>query len=248
LTFIRDISLQIIMFSVNESEYRAKMEQYASKGQNLELSLREISKRRQMTSAKIRLVCSCTLLLPTAGMTTVGILLARWRRKQAEKKYKIIVEAMQKHNIKMPKHHTRDWAVPLAVNLTVYIVTFGMIWGLDHVFSEAAVYMMPYGYVPLNDVVNVSGTAAAEQFIASPDLFVQGVLHGGEGTLEFMGTAATQNMGGVINDLAINATPLTEPVAYLAGEEVGSSVVVEMARKTVASPFGRLMNVRRKVD
>jgi hypothetical protein len=181
-------------------------------------------------------------------MTTVGILLAYWRRKKAEKKYKIIVATMQKHGIKMPEHHTCDWAVPLAVNLTVYTVTFGMIWGLDHVFSEAAIYMMPYGYVPLDDVVNVSGTAAAEQFIASPDLFVQGVLHGSEGTAEFMGTAATQNMGGVINDLAINATPMTEPLAYLAGEEVGSSVVVEGARKTVALPSGRLMNVRRKVD
>ena len=236
------------MFSVNESEYEAKIEQYASKGQIHELSLREISKRRQMTSAKIRLVCSCTLLLPTAGMTTVGILLARWRRKKAEKKYNIIVATMQKHSIPMPKHHTCDWAIPLAVNLTVYIVTFGMIWGLDHVFSEAAMYMMPAGYVPLDDVVNVSGTAAAEQFIASPDLFVQGVLHGSEGTAEFMGTAATQNMGGVINDLAINATPLTEPLAYIAGDEVGSSVVVETAMKAVALPFGRLMNVRRKVD
>jgi hypothetical protein len=235
------------MFSVNESEYEAKMEQFVSKGQIHELCLREISKRRQMTSAKIRFVYSCTLLLPTAGMTTVGILLARWRRKQAEKKHRIIVATMQKYGIKMPKHLKRDWAVPFAVNTTVYIVTFGMIWGLDHVFSEAAMYMMPYGYVPLDDVVNVSGTAAAEQFIASPDLFVQGVIHGSEGTAEFMGTAATQNMGGVINDLAINATPMTDPLAYIAGEEVGSSMVVEVARKTVAWPFGRLMNVRRKV-
>jgi hypothetical protein len=181
-------------------------------------------------------------------MTTVGILLAHWRRKKAEKKYKIIVATMQKHSIKMPEPHTRDVAVPLAVNLTVYIVTFGMIWGLDHVFSEAAMYMMPVGYVPLDDVVNVSGTAAAEQFIASPDLFVQGMLHGSEGTAEFMVTAATQNMSGVINDLAVNATPMMEPLAYLAGEEAGSSVVVEIARKTVALPFERLMNVGRKVD
>ena len=108
--------------------------------------------------------------------------------------------------------------------------------------------MMPYGYVPLDDVVNVSGTAAAEQFIASPDLFVQGLLHGSEGTAEFMSTAATQNMGGVINDLAINATPMTEPLAYFAGEEAGSSTVVEVARKTVTWPFGRLINVWRKVD
>jgi hypothetical protein len=236
------------MFSVNVSEYEAKMEQYVSKGQTRELSLREISKRRQMTSAKIRFVCSCTLLLPTGGMTTVGILLARWRRKKAEKKYKIIVPTMQKHGIKMPEHHKRDWAIPVAVNLTVYAVTFGMIWGLDHAFSEAAIYMMPYGYVPLDDVVNVSGTAAAEQFIASPDLFVQGMLHGGEGTVEFMSTAATQNMGGVINDLAVNATPMTEPLAYIAGVEGGSSGVVELARKTVSAPSGRLMNVRRKVS
>jgi hypothetical protein len=248
LTFIRDSPLQITMFSVNVSEYEAKMEQYVSKGQTRELSLREISKRRQMTSAKIRFVCSCTLLLPTGGMTTVGILLARWRRKKAEKKYNIIVATMQRHRIKMPEQHKRDWAIPLAVNLTVYAITFGMIWGFDHVFSEAAMYMMPAGYVPLDDVVNVSGTAAAEQFIASPDLFVQGMIHGGEGTADFMATAATHNIGGVINDLAVNATPLTEPLAYLVGEEVGSSAVLEIARKGVALPFGPLMNVRRKVD
>ena len=87
---------------------------------------------------------------------------------------------------KMPTHRTRDWAVPLAMNSAVYAVTFGMFWGLDHVFSEAAMYVTPYGYMPIDDVVNVSGTAAAEQFIVSPDLFVQGMLHGGTETADFV--------------------------------------------------------------
>lgn len=99
----------------------------------------------------------------------------------------------------------------------------------------------------IDDVVNASGTAAAEQFIASPDLFVQGMLHGGTGTADFVGAAATQNMGGVIHDLASNATPMGAPLAYVAGEEMGSSAVMEGIRKGVAWPFGRLMNVRRKV-
>jgi hypothetical protein len=234
------------MFTVDEPAYKAQMEQYASKGQSRELYLREIAKRRQITSAKIRLVCSSTLLLPTGGVTVVGILLAGWRRKKAKTKYEIIVATMQKHGIKMPTHLKRDWMIPLAVNAVVYTVTFGMVWGLDHVFSEAAMYMTPYGYVPIDNVVNVSGTAAAEEFIASPDLFAQGLLHGGMGTADFVGTAATENMGGVIHDLASNATPMGEPLAYIAGEEVGSSAVVEGVRKGVAWPFGQLMNVGKK--
>jgi hypothetical protein len=236
------------MFTVDKPDYEARMEQYASKGQTRELSLREISKRRQMTSAKIRLVCSSVLLLPTGGITVVGILLAGWRRNKAKTKYEIIVATMQKHGIKMPLHRKRDWIVPLSVNIAVYTITFGMIWGLDHVFSEAAIYMAPYGYVPIDDVVNVSGTAAAEQFIMSPDLFVQGVLHGGTGAAEFMGAAATENFGGVIHDLAGNAVPIGEPLAYVAGDEVGLSAMTEASRKMVAWPFGRLMNAGRKVD
>ncbi|KAN0117886.1 hypothetical protein V8E51_003863 [Hyaloscypha variabilis] len=197
------------MFSVNELEYEAKMEQLASTGQRHELSLREISKRRQITSAK------CRLLAPQKSR-----------------------EEIQNHRGHDAKARYQDAGTPQT----------RLGYPGRREFNSAAIYMMPYGYVPLDDVVNVSGTAAAEQFIASPDLFVQGMLHGGEGTVEFMSTAATQNMGGVINDLAVNATPMTEPLAYIAGVEVGSSGVVELARKTVSAPSGRLMNVRRKAD
>jgi hypothetical protein len=234
------------MFTVDKPAYRAKMELYISQGQIQELYLREIAKRRQMTSAKIRLVFSSTLLLPTGGMTFVGILLASWRRNKANTKYEIIAATMQRHGIKMPKHRKRDWMVPFAVNAAVYTVTFGVVWGLDHVFSEAAMYMAPYGYVPTEDIVNVSGTAAAQEFFLSPDLFAQGVLHGGIGTAGFVATAATENMSGVVHDLASNATPMGEPLAYIAGEELGSSAVMEVVRKGVALPFGPLMNVRRK--
>src|ERR1700744_1826312 len=195
------------MFPVDEPVYLVKMEQFVSSGKIRELSLREIGKRRQITSANTRLVCSVILLVPTGGMTIVGILLALWRRRCAQKKYNIIVATMQKHGIKMPKHRKRDRAIPIVVNIGVYMVTFGLVWGLDHVFGEAVMYMMPYGYVPVDEVVNVSGTEAAQQFIASPDLFAQGMVHGGAGTLEFAGAAATHNMNGVINDLASNATP-----------------------------------------
>ena len=51
----------------------------------------------------------------------------------------------------------------------------------------------------------------------------------------------------MIHDLASNATPMGAPLAYVAGEDVGSSAVMEGIRKGVAWPFGRLMNVRRKV-
>jgi hypothetical protein len=236
------------MFTVDGPVYKAKMEQYASNGQTEELSHREILKRRQITSAKVRLVCSTILLVPTGGMTSVGVLLAIWRRRKAQKKYNIIVATMQKHDIKMPKRRKRDRAIPIAVNIGVYMATFGIVWGPDHVFSEAAMYMMPYGYVPIDDVVNVSGTEAAQQFIASPDLFVQGMVHGGAGTLDFTCAAATQNMNGVINDLASNATPWGAPLAYVAGEEVGSSAVMEVIRKVASLPFDRMTNMGRRVD
>jgi hypothetical protein len=248
LTSIRLAALKIAMFKVNKPAYEARMEQYVSKGQARELSLREIGKRRQITSTKIRLVYSIGFLLPTGGMTFVGVLLAKWRRDRAKTKYNIIVATMQKHGIPMPKHRKRDWAIPFAVNTTVYLATFGMIWGLDHVFSEAAMAMAPYGYVPMDAVVNVSGTTAAEQLMASPDLFMQGVLHGGAGAASFVGAAATENMGGVIHDLAVHATPMGMPLAYVAGEEVGSSVMIEAIRKGATVPFKPLINVRRIVD
>jgi hypothetical protein len=236
------------MFPVNEPVYLVKMEQFVSSGQTRELSLREISKRRQITSAKTRLVCSVILLLPTGGMTIVGVLLALWRRRCAQKKYNIIVATMQKHDIKMPKHRKRDRAVPIAVNIGVYMVTFGLVWGLDHVFSEAAMYMMPCGYVPIDEVVNVSGTEAAQQFIASLDLFVQGMVHGSAGTFDFARAAATQNMNGVINDLVSNATPWGEPLAYIAGEEVGASAMMDGIRQGVSMPFNQMINVGKRVE
>jgi hypothetical protein len=234
------------MFTVDEPDYRIKMEQYASSGQRGELILREIGKRRQITSAKVRLACSIILLLPTGGMTSVGLLLAIWRYRQAQKKYNIIVATMQNHDIKMPKHRKRDRAVPIAVNIGVYMATFGLVWGLDHVFSEAAMYMMPYGYVPTDEVVHVSGTEAAQQFIASPDMFVHGMMHGGTSTLEFAHASATENMNGVINDLASNATPWGEPLAYIAGEQVGSSATMDVSRKVVSMPFNRMMDVGKR--
>jgi hypothetical protein len=236
------------MFSVDEPVYKTRMERYASSCQNKELQLREIGKRRQITSAKTRLVCSSILLVPTGGITIVGIALAIWRRRKAQKKYNIIVATMKKHDIEKPKPRKVDRAVPIAMTIVVYMATFGIVWGLDHVFSEAMMYMMPCGYVPLDDVVNVSGTEAASQFIASPDLFVQGMVHGGAGTLHFADAAATQNMSGVINELAMNSTPLGEPLAYIAGEEVGSSAVMEATRKVVSAPFKQMNNVGRKVE
>jgi hypothetical protein len=236
------------MFTVNEPLYKATMEQHASNGQDEELSLREISKRRQITSANVRLVCSTILLIPTCGTTSVGILLALARRRKAQKKYNIVVNTMQKHGIKMPKHRKRDRAVPVAVIIGVYMATFGIVWGLDHVFSEAAMYMLPYGYVPVDDVVHVSGVEAAHQFIASPDLFVQGMVHGGAGTLDFATSAATQNMNGVVNDLVSNAIPFGEPLAYVAGEEMGSLAMIEVIRQGVSLPSDRIIDMGKKVD
>jgi hypothetical protein len=234
------------MFTVDEPVYHIRMEQYASSGQTKQLVLREIGKRRQITSANTRVVCSIILLIPTCGMTTVGLLLAIWRLKKAQKKHNIIVATMQKNDIKMPKHRKRDRAIPIAVNIAVYMVTFGLIWGLDHVFGEAAMYMMPYGYVPTDEVIHVSGTEAAQQFVGSPDLFLQGAVHGGAGTLDFAGAAATQNMNGVVHDLASNATPWGTPLAYVAGEQVGSSLMVDGIRQVVSVPFERMIDVGRK--
>ena len=164
------------MFTVEEPVYKARMEQYASNGQTKELSLHEICKRRQITSANARLVCSTVLLIPTGGVTSVGVLLAIWRRRKAQKKYNIIVATMRKHNIKMPKRHKRDRAVPIAVTVGVYMATLGIVWGLDHVLSEAALYMIPSGYVPIDDVVNVPSTELSQQ------AFVQAM----DGSLNFM--------------------------------------------------------------
>jgi hypothetical protein len=236
------------MFTVDEPIYKVDMEQYASNGQIDQLRLREIGKRRQITSANVRVTCNVVLLLPTCGMSIVGLALAILRRRKAQKKYDIIVATMQKHDIKMPKHRKRDTAIPIAVNVGVYLATFGIIWGLDHVFAEAAMYMMPYGYVPMDEVVHVSGPEAAQQFMASPDLFVQGMEQGARGALDFAGAAATQNMNGVIHDLAINATPWGEPLAYVAGEQVGSQAAVEGIRKVAASPFDYMTGVAKKVE
>jgi len=158
------------MFTVDEPVYKARMEQYVSNGQTKELPLREICKRRQITSANVRLVCSTILLIPTGGVTSVGVLLAIWRRRKAQKKYNIIVATMQKHDIKMPKRRKRDRAVPIAVTIGVYMATLGMVWGLDHVISEAAMNMMPFGYIPIDDVANVSGTEVSQQaFVQAMD-------------------------------------------------------------------------------
>jgi hypothetical protein len=124
------------MFTVEEPVYKARMEQYASNGQTKELSLHEICKRRQITSANARLVCSTVLLIPTGGVTSVGVLLAIWRRRKAQKKYNI----------------------------------------LDHVLCEAALYMTPSSYVPIDDVVNVPSTELSQQ------AFVQAM----DGSLNFM--------------------------------------------------------------
>jgi hypothetical protein len=151
------------MFTVDEPVYKARMEQYVSNGQTKELPHREICKRMQITSANVRLVCNTVLLIPTGGVTSVGVLLAIWRRRKAQKKYNIIVATMKQHDIKMPKRRKLDRALPIAVTIGVYMATLGMVWGLDHIISEAAMNMMPVNYIPIDNVANVSGTEASQQ-------------------------------------------------------------------------------------
>src|SRR5262249_22258893 len=136
----------------------------------------------------------------------------------------------------------RDWAVPIVVNVSIYVVSFGMVWGLDHIASEAFEYLTPYGIVPVNDCINASADATAQQFLAAPGLFMEGVVHGTESGVGFI-DAAVSPTGNVVNEIANNSMPFGTPAPFVYGAAVGNGIVVEAVRNVPGQPLERLQNL-----
>jgi hypothetical protein len=229
------------MFYFNKNEYQMKIQELGKGGNKRELATREVLKRRQINSTKVRLIFCGALLLPTCGMTVVGFLLALRKRKLAKEKYRIVVNTINHHRIGLPKHRNRDWLIPIVVNTSIYVVTFGIIWGLDHVANEAWEYLMPNGFVPVDDCINTSTEATAQQFLADPGLFMEGVVHGTQSGVGFI-DAAVSPTGNVVNDIANNSMPFGTPAPFVYGAEVGSGIVMEAIRTVPGQALGQLQN------
>jgi len=175
-------------------------------------------------------------------MTFVGFMLAWRKRKIAKMKYGAVVKTINHYCVGLPKHRKRDWLIPIVVSTSIYVITFGIIWGLDHVAFEASEYLMPYGFIPVDDCINTSMEATAQQFLAGPGLFVEGMVHGAQSGVGFI-DAAVSPTGNVVNEIANNSISFLTPAPFVYGTEVGSGIVMEAVRTLPGRPLGQLQKL-----
>jgi hypothetical protein len=202
-----------------------KIETLAKSGCHAELATREINKRRRIYSSKVKLVCTSVLLFPTAGATAFGLVLALRQRSVAKKKYEAITSAMNRYNMRLPTPRKRDKAIPLVVNIAVYSLTLGLLWGFEELGLFAANGMSEVGITLSSDLVGTSHIDQAMQMISDPSAFAHGVTHGAEAQVGDVHAAISPHET-VLNESIKMAQPIsTTTTQYLSGGTAGYAVM-----------------------
>jgi len=213
------------IFHFDEQAYKQKIETLAQNGQYVDLARREINKRRRIYSSKVKLVCTAVLLFPTAGATGFGLVLSLRQGSVANKKYEAITSAMKRYNIRLPIPRKRDKAIPLVMNIAIYSLTLGLLFGLEELGIFAASGMGEVGIVPTSDIVGTSHIDQGLQMISDPSVFIHGAAHGAETQIGDIHAAISPHET-VLNESIKMAQPIsTTTTQYLSGETAGYTVM-----------------------
>ena len=228
------------IFHFDEAAYKERVHGYGKEQLHHELAKREIFKRRRIYSCGVKIVFCSVLLVPTCGGTGFGLFLGLRQRSVAKKKYKHIVDAMNTHNLPLPTPRLSDKLVPLAINVVIYSLTMGLLYGLEEVGMIAANETAGYGLQGSANLVDPSMGGEAHAFISNPGDFIQGLTHGMHTQVSELHGLITPHETMVGHALSHNLEqPLSDTSAqYLSGETAGAQlapVIERLATVTLAS-------------
>ncbi|KIW47248.1 uncharacterized protein PV06_02833 [Exophiala oligosperma] len=227
------------IFYFDENAYKQRVQTYADGKLYAELAKRETFKRRRIYSTGVKITICSLLLFPTCGGTGFGLFIGLRQRHIAKKKYHLVVEAMKAQGFPLPEKKKRDKLIPLAVNIMIYSLTLGIMFGLEEAGVIAANETAEYGLQGSANLVDPTLTGEAHAFVTNPGDFMQGMMHG-------VHTQASE-LNGLVNvhetmvQHALNSN-LEQPISdtsyqYLSGETAGAQfapVVERLAAVTIA--------------
>ncbi|KAL6245290.1 hypothetical protein RBB50_008065 [Rhinocladiella similis] len=226
------------IFHFDENAYKQRVQTYADAKLYAELAKREIFKRRRIYSTGVKIAICSLLLLPTCGGTGFGLFMGLRQRHIAKKKYHLVVEAMKAQGFPLPEKKKRDKLIPLAINIMIYSLTLGIMFGLEEAGVIAADETAAYGLQGSANLVDPTMGGEAHEFLANPGDFMQGMLHGAH-------TQASELHGLVnVNETMVQhavSNNLEQPLSdtsyqYLSGETAGAQfapVIERLAAVTI---------------
>ncbi|KAK4934770.1 hypothetical protein LTR10_024046 [Elasticomyces elasticus] len=228
------------IFHFDEEAYKQKVHCFPKDKCYQELAQREVCKRRRIYSTGVKIVCCSLLLLPTCGGTGFGLFLGFRQRSIAKKKYHHVVEAMRAHGFALPEPKKRDKLVPLAINVFIYSLSFGLMFGLEEAGLIATNEMAAYGVQSTGNIVDPSFLGEAQQFVVNPADFVHGVVHGADTQVSELHGLATPNETMIQH---VMDQHLEQPISetsyqYMSGETAGYQLaphIEQLATVTLAS-------------
>ncbi len=140
----------------------------------------------------------------------------------------------------LPKPKKSDKLVPLAINVVIYSLTLGLMYGLEEVGFIAADETASYGLQGTANLVDPSLAGEAHAFVANPADFIHGMMHGVDTQASELHGLISPNETMVGHALSHH---LEQPIAetsyqYMSGETAGcqiAPVVERLATVTLAS-------------
>ena len=220
------------IFHFDEHAYKAKVHTYGSENAYHELAKREVFKRRRIYSSGVKIVLCSILLVPTCGSTGLGLFIGLRQRAVAKQKYQHVVEAMRVNGLPLPAPKKRDKLIPLAINIVIYSLTLGLMYGLEEVGINAANETASYGLQGSANLVDPSLTGEAHAFVGNPHDFISGLMHGAHTQASELHGLITPDQTMVGHALSHNLEqPLTETsYQYLSGETAGAQLAPHVER------------------
>ncbi|KAI1627848.1 hypothetical protein EDD37DRAFT_279859 [Exophiala viscosa] len=228
------------IFHFNEEAYKERVHGCGKDKSYEKLAHREICRRRRIYSCGVKVVICSLLLVPTCGSTGFGLFLGLRQRSVAKKKYHHVVEAMRAHGFPLPEPKRRDKLVPLAINVVIYTISLGLLFGLEEVGLVAANETAEYGLQGTANIVDPSHAAEAQQFLVNPSDFLHGLAHGADTQASELHGLVSPNETMVGHAIMHNMEqPISETsYQYMSGETAGAQlapVVERFATVTFAS-------------
>ena len=142
---------------------------------------------------------------------------------------------MTAQGLPLPTPIWKDKAYPIIINVVIYSLTLGLMVGLDEVGMAAANETAAYGIQGSANLVDPTMAGEAQQFVANPGDFVQGLLNGVHTQASELNGLITPNQTMVGHAVAHSLEqPLSETsVQYLSGETAGAQLAPIIERNTV---------------
>lgn len=237
------------IFHFDEEAYKTRVHGYGKEKAYSKLAEREVLKRRRIYSTGVKIVLCSLLLFPTCGGTGFGLFVGLRQRSIARKKYQHVVDAMRAHGFPLPAPRKRDKLIPLAINVVVYSLTLGLLYGLEEAGTIFANETAEAGLQGTANLVDPSMAGEAQQFVNNPGEFVQGLVHGAHTQADELQGLINPNETMIEHVVSDN---LQQPVAetsyaYMSGETAGAQLAPVIERVITVTVASEVMEKAAKI-